>query len=118
MTEYTSNTTHAQVAGRIESAKRIMIATHSKPDGDALGAALALTRALQNKGKAADMYLMGPIEPPLLPIIADTPFRKVEHQPPGDQYDLIVIVDTGSWSQLEQIAEFLRPRRERLIVID
>jgi bifunctional oligoribonuclease and PAP phosphatase NrnA len=120
MNGYATNATFAQVAGRIAQAKSIMVTTHAKPDGDAVGAALALTRALQGMGKQADMFFAGPIEPPLYKTIGDTPFRKVEHQPPagGDAYDLVVILDTGSWPQLEPLAEYLKPRRERIVVID
>jgi phosphoesterase RecJ-like protein len=42
----------------------------------------------------------------------------MDRQPPGDSYDLIVIVDTGSWSQLEESAAWLKPQRERIIVLD
>lgn len=118
MSTYTSNATFADVARRISAANRIMVTSHVKPDGDAAGAALALTRALRVKGKTVDLYLMGPIEPALIPIIGDTKWCRIEQQSPGDQFDLILIVDTGSWSQLEPIAEFLKPRRETVIVID
>src|SRR5438552_3039559 len=120
MSAYITNATPAQVAQRLGQAKRIMVTTHTKPDGDGVGAALALTRALRAQGQAADMFFAGPMEPPLLRIIGQSPWRKVEHQPPagGDFYDLIFVLDTGAWSQLEPLAEFLKPRREQIIVID
>ncbi len=50
MNEYRSNATVEQIAERICSAKRILLTTHVKPDGDAIGSALALRRALDQKG--------------------------------------------------------------------
>jgi len=118
MSEYSSNASVEQIAGRIEAARRILLTTHIKPDGDGLGAALAIARALQSRGRCADIFLMGPVEPRLRDIIADTPIHLVEDQPPGDEYDLVVVLDTGSWSQLGPLAGWLRPRREIIVGID
>lgn len=118
MEPYESNTSWSEIAGRIRGAGRIAIATHERPDGDALGSVLALHRALTQLGKNADAIVMGAIERSLLAIVRDTPLRLVEKDPPGDDYDAIIVVDTGAWSQLEPIAGWLRGRREKTIVID
>jgi phosphoesterase RecJ-like protein len=39
-------------------------------------------------------------------------------QPPRGEPDLIVVLDTGAWTQLETIAAWLRERRERVVGID
>ena len=44
--EYVSNATLEQIGARILAATRILVTTHSKPDGDAMGSCLALARAL------------------------------------------------------------------------
>ncbi len=62
MSDYCSTSTVEEIAGRIQAARRILLTTHAKPDGDGLGAALALARALRGGGPAADIYLMGPME--------------------------------------------------------
>ena len=118
MSDYCSTSTVEEIAGRIQAARRILLTTHAKPDGDGLGAALALARALRGGGPAADIYLMGPMESRLLEIAADTPFRMVEDHPPGDEHDLAVVLDTGAWSQLEPLAAWLRQRREDVVGID
>jgi bifunctional oligoribonuclease and PAP phosphatase NrnA len=118
MSEYISNTTVDAVAKRILAAKRVMITTHTKPDGDAMGSTLALKRALNQKNIESDIYLAGPIERNLLTIAGDTPICIVEQSPPHDDYDLVVVCDTGSWSQLEPVTDFLKPRFDHVIVID
>lgn len=115
---YTSNATIAQIAKRVLAGNRILITTHTKPDGDAMGSVLALARALQAKDKLADVFLMGPIESNLITIAGRTPFRLVDREPPGDAYDLAIVVDTGSWSQLESLADWLRVRHSMVVSID
>ena len=57
MNEYHSNATVDQIAERIISAKRVLLTSHVKPDGDALGSVLALHRAMSQKGLGADIAL-------------------------------------------------------------
>lgn len=118
MSAYASNATLTQVAARILAAHRIMITTHIKPDGDAMGSTLALTRALTAKGKHAELFLMGPLESNLKIIADATPFRMVEQRPPGDAYDLAVVLDTGAWSQLEPLTAWLKDHHDVVVGID
>ncbi|MHC4414812.1 MAG: DHH family phosphoesterase [Planctomycetota bacterium] len=121
MTTYRSTATIDQIAARITRGRRILLTTHVKPDGDGMGATLALRRALVVEGepdRAADIYLMGPVEASLREVAGDTPYHLVEDGPPGDDYDLVAVLDTGSWSQLEPLAEWLKRRREDVIGLD
>jgi phosphoesterase RecJ-like protein len=118
MESYTTNTTWPEIARRLREARRIALVTHAKPDGDALGCQLALARALPQLDKTADVYVMGPLEPPLLPIIADTPVRRADDDAPDDDHDAVIVVDTAAWSQLQPLESWLRERREKTIVID
>jgi len=115
---YESNATVADVADRLRQAQRVLVTTHSKPDGDAMGSALALARSLHGMDKAADIFLMGPVDAALRQIAEQTPYALVENRGPDDEYDLIVIMDTGSWTQLEPLADWLRARRSRVTCID
>ena len=74
MNEYRSNATVEQIAQRIVSASRVLLTTHVKPDGDGIGSALAMWRALEQKGVKADIYMMGPVETRLRLVAGDTPF--------------------------------------------
>ncbi len=118
MAEYASTATVGQVAGRLLRARRVLLTTHTKPDGDGFGAALALWRALRGRGTAADIYLMGPLESRLKEIAGDTPYLLDRGRPPDDSYDLVVVLDTGSWSQLDPIAGWLRQRPGAVVGVD
>lgn len=118
---YESNATIARLAERVRAAKRILVTTHAKPDGDALGSVLAIVRACETLGIAADGWVIGPFEPNLLSLAAPTRLTMVDPKrptPPTDEPDLIAIVDTGAWNQLEALAPWLRDRVERAIGID
>lgn len=118
MSEYRSNATFADLAQRIAASRRTAILGHARPDGDSIGAMLGLGRAMAAAGLDARLYTMGPIEPPLLRIAAPTPLHRLEEQPPDDACDLVIVLDTGAWSQLEPIEAWLRPRRSIAIGID
>lgn len=116
--EYVSNATMREVAQRILGARTIAVTSHVKVDGDALGSMLALERALAAKGKRVDLFVMGPLEPNLASVAEHSKLRRVENAPPKDDYDLIIVVDTGAWAQLEPLEAWLRARRDRIIGID
>ena len=46
------------IKARLETAKNIIIASHVRPDGDAIGSLLGLGLALQNAGKSVQMVLV------------------------------------------------------------
>jgi bifunctional oligoribonuclease and PAP phosphatase NrnA len=122
MMAYASNATVAEIAKRIAAARRVLITTHTKPDGDAIGSTLALARALAHKKIQSQIVLMGPIERSLLTIVGETPIQRLEEGKKSDlraeTFDLIVVLDTGSWSQLELIEPILKTRFNDIIVID
>jgi len=115
---YISNTSFSAVGDRIRAAKRIALCTHTRPDGDAIGSVLAVARALEGDDVHVDIFLMGPIEAALREIAGPTPYRHVETDPPDDSYDLVIVADTGSWTQLEPLEEWLRKHRDKVIGID
>lgn len=118
MDEDTLSATWAEIADRVREAGRVAVVTHRRPDGDALGCVLALARALPSVGAGVDAFLMGGIDPALVGVIRDTPWRSADEEQPGDDYELIIVVDTGAWAQLEPIKGWLRRHHERVVVID
>jgi phosphoesterase RecJ-like protein len=53
MTTTTAETTAAHVAAEIRRRQRFVVASHARPDGDAIGSSLAMALALQRLGKQA-----------------------------------------------------------------
>jgi len=120
---WTTNTTLAEVARALKG-RRVIVLTHVRPDGDAIGSTLGLTRALNlAKPGSAEAWYFGPQPLWFKELAADTPHRVLEHStvpPPGGESepDVIAILDTGSWTQLEPGAAWLKPRTERAIIVD
>jgi phosphoesterase RecJ-like protein len=125
---YASNATAEELGAELRAASRVLLLSHAKPDGDALGSLLALRECVLGHGAVGEAVLMGPVEGALLEIgkaimergvRASGGLRVLEREGlPAAEPDLIVLVDTGSWAQVEPVAAWLRPRRERMIGVD
>lgn len=120
-TPWTSNATAADIVDFLRDRRRIVVLTHLKPDGDAVGSTLAMVRALNaSDPKRAQTWHAPPLPPWFGGIVGDTPARVLGKEgPPADfDPDAVVVVDTGSWSQLEHVRDWLSWRRDSTVVID
>jgi phosphoesterase RecJ-like protein len=99
--------------------QRFLLTTHVRPDGDGLGSMQALASVLRSLGKEVQLVI-----PSSLP----TRYRFldqegcIEHfEPPGDRWgqaEVILVLDTGTWNQLDGVGPFLRGHDAVKIVID
>ena len=117
MFTYESNCDLQTIADRIASSKRIVVTTHAKPDGDAIGSVLAFKRALEPKIQV-DILLMGPVTASMRAVAGETSWINAEEQMPASGEDLVVMVDTGAFSQVSMIEHWLRDRHDHVVVID
>ena len=121
-TAWTSTVEPRDIVADLRAARSALVITHAKPDGDAIGASLALVRTLRHIGVDAACAYWGPWVHAFDEIVGDTP---AHHTGPeaiargdlGDP-DRLVIVDTGSWSQVADARAFIEARRDRTTVID
>lgn len=123
---WTSNATLAEIAATLRAARRVVLLTHVKPDGDAVGSTIAVCRAINalrpNANPAAAWYC-GPMPVWFASLASDTQAFVLDGSavpPPGQEGepDVILVLDTGSWTQLEGVTSYIRPRRDRVVVID
>jgi len=118
---YATNTTIDALAGELRRARRVLVTTHQKPDGDALGSVLAVVRACHALGVAAEGWVVDPCEGNLRSFEGQTAVTHIHPRKPelpaGD-FDLAVVVDTGAWTQLEVLAPWLRDRHAQVIGLD
>jgi len=116
-----SNTTLSEIAGRLRGAARLLLTTHAKPDGDALGSAAALGSALRALGKTVELRFMPPV-PANLAVLTERIDYAVHHGPEDDggvaEPDLVVVLDTGSRAQVEPLWGWLSGRVNKAIVVD
>ncbi|MGP1272858.1 MAG: DHH family phosphoesterase [Phycisphaerales bacterium] len=124
MTDWTNTTDAASLARWLEPAGSIAILTHARPDGDAIGSSFALAAALNRAtGTRRAAVLLSGATPRWMDTVAGEVPHHV-HTPGGavpDRFvdaDRLVIVDTGSWSQLDELAEFVRSHPAERAIID
>jgi phosphoesterase RecJ-like protein len=117
--------TYQQALKLIENANDILITTHTRPDGDACGCVAAMTRALRAWGKTVRPLFLSSV-PAWYAFLFDEKVPVLRRDVQVDelaqsafgQCDLIVIVDTDSYSQLPHLEEHLKRIDTPILVID
>ncbi len=110
-----------EIVSRFDAVSRIVITTHTRADGDAVGSMVALQRLLRARGKTATGYLHEPIleryaflaeSEPLLVWDASSSTRVL-----GDA-DLLLLVDTCASAQLGKLADAVKSAPIRRLALD
>ncbi len=104
--------------------RNVLITTHVRPDGDALGSSAALAMGLRNKGIAAKVLLLSHLPTKYAFVFRDNEIAHVDAESgwPGglslDAFDALLVVDTGTWSQLPGLRERVEHWRGPKLVVD
>lgn len=109
----------------INSAASCLVITHTKPDGDAIGCCAALNEALTSLGKKVQVLLLSPL-PQWYAFLLDkkVPVLGLDLSPEDlaagrlGSFDLIIIVDTNSLSQLPKLETYIKQKPAPVLVID
>src|SRR5688572_33033489 len=115
---------YQQIIDTLSRAKRVLVTTHVRPDGDALGSSAALVLGMRQKGVEADVLLLSHLPRKYSFIYEGGGVRHIDVEkgfPPGfslESYDVIVVVDTGTWSQLPGLQERVERWPKTKVVID
>jgi phosphoesterase RecJ-like protein len=125
-----STTDVAGLAAWTRTKKRLVVVTHVKPDGDAVGSTMAVTRALNLAdpakgagGPRAVPWFWGPLPDWMDSVAGSTRYRVITEESRAEhdhreEPDGVLILDTGSWSQLHEIREWLLQRHAIAAVLD
>ena len=109
------NATMQQIAERIKRAKSVLIMTHMRPDGDALGSALALFSALKKLNIRGQVCVESDI-PSNLRFIKGV--ETIAKKPAGS-YDLLVTVDCSDEQRLGLLqTEFGKAKRAKIDTVN
>ena len=106
-----------EIITAIRNNDRFLVATHVRPDGDAIGSLLGMKLILQRLGKKADAFSHDrfPPEFEFLPGSGEVRSKLSE----SDDYDVAVFVDCGDFDRVgEDLTEFISGRVPFVINID
>ena len=104
-----------QIADRIKQANSVVIMTHMRPDGDAFGSALALSRALDFL-KIPNQVCVESDIPSNLTFIEG--IEKVQKKPKGE-FDLLVTVDCSDEQRLGMLSDsFFLAKRKKIDTVN
>ena len=110
--------------GRLCGCKNVLITTHVRPDGDAIGTVAALSLALRGKGIPSAIVLLSSLPSKYRFILADAGLSHHEGNdglPAGfnvDEFDGLLVADTGTWSQLPGMQPVFENWKRPKLVLD
>jgi phosphoesterase RecJ-like protein len=109
----------AKVLAALRKAGSLLVVTHARPDGDALGSMAALTRSARAAGKTVAMLMPDgvPMRYAFL-FAAETPAGVERFAELAGRAELVVIVDTSVLGQLDGLDKHLPAVADKLVVID
>ena len=116
----------------INNARCVLLTTHIRPDGDAVGSLAALKtlidRAARHTGRncATELLFLSRVPDNYQFLLSDIPYLRLGEQITQeqidagrlDQYDLFIIADTSTQQQLPGIADYLTKHTEPILVFD
>ncbi len=117
-----SNAAFHAVRRRLQEAEQVVITTHLRPDGDALGSEIALGLGLEKLGKRVWM-LNNDAPPPNLDWMLDlAPAKKftgaLKQRRAINEADTLVVVDTGALDRLGDFGPTFQGGPGRKVLID
>jgi len=109
----------------INKSNNILLTTHTRPDGDACGSLVAMYDTLTSLGKKVNLILLSPVPEwyeflftEKVPILGEDVTVEQLKQGQFAVHDLIMIIDTNSYSQLPQFDQYLKQNDKPVLVID
>ena len=118
------NDAYQDILDRLSKATRVLVTTHVRPDGDALGTAAAVVLGMRTRNIPAEVLLLSHLPTKYAFIFNDAGI--VHHDAEAGwpssfslaRFDLLLVVDTGTWSQLPGLKERIADWHVPKLVVD
>jgi phosphoesterase RecJ-like protein len=116
--------TYQQIIEVLSRCRRVLVTTHVRPDGDAIGTTAALVLAMRKVNVDSQVLLLThlPTKYSFLYREFGIAYTDVENgwpdEFPFEQFDALLVADTGTWSQLPGLRERIADWRVPRIVLD
>lgn len=115
---YESTVAPGDLARWLQDAGRLLVITHVRPDGDAVGSTLAIARAAALAGVEASLAYAGELPPWMPEIMGPTPWTHLDAGDAPPPYDRCLVCDTGAWGQVEPYKPWIAGKADRLAILD
>ncbi len=109
----------------IEKSESVLVVTHSRPDGDACGCMVAMSEVLSGLGKDVKSLMFSEVPgwyeflfDEAVPLLGRDVSKEELESGVFFEPDLIVILDTNSYSQLRGFEDYLKAYKGSVLVID
>ena len=107
----------------ITSARRVLLTSHVRPDGDSIGSEIAMLRVMQALGKETRIINDHPVPPNLRFLDPNGEILQLSQLDESQRkwietIDLFWVVDTSSWMQLGEMGPILQQSKSQKIVLD
>lgn len=118
------NDPRRQIIDTLSRSKRVLVTTHVRPDGDALGTAAAMVMGMRKAGVESEVLLLSHLPKKYSFVFTDNGVvaRDVEagwpERFPFNDFDALLVVDTGTWSQLPGLQERIQGWNVPKLVLD
>jgi phosphoesterase RecJ-like protein len=109
----------AKLKEYLDAYSRFLISSHIRPDGDAIGSALAFKRMLEGMGK--DVIWVMDEDPGRMFDRFYAAEELVIHQPESNDFadrDVVVMLDAGEWKRLGNVGKLFENHPGRKVCID
>ncbi len=120
-----SNNDFERAVELIKKSSNVLLTTHSRPDGDACGCIVAISDALAALGKKSKALMLSPMPEwyeflfaEKVPVLGEDIQLDELIQGQLGEFDLIIIVDTNSVTQLDKFGQYLKQARTPVLIID
>lgn len=115
---YESTVSPGELVEWIRDAGRLLLITHVRPDGDAVGSTLAIARAARLAGVETSLAYAGELPPWMGDILGETEWVHLDAGDPPPAFDKVLVCDTGAWSQLEPYKPWIAGKADAVAVLD
>jgi len=105
------NDLQKRIKDRIQAARRVLVTSHVRPDGDAIGSSLAMMLALLNVGKQVQLVLSDGIPVNFMHL----PGAEMVRTKADGEFDLIMCLDC---SDLQRVGDAMNGYRAPDIIVD
>ena len=113
-----------RILDTLSRSRRVLVTTHVRPDGDALGSVAAMVLGMRHKGIESEALLLSHLPRKYAFVFTenDVPYQDVETRWPDpfpwERFDALLVLDTGTWSQLPGLQERVANWNVPKLVVD